>query len=143
MDNAAKPKSKLDLTVLALLKNKKGDFFIQSAPIAENVKIGCHHSHGEKAHHAFDIVADYKKDSKKEWAKKFFDQPVEINWAGQYKLNDTVTLKSKLNLNDKWILGWSWIHNLNKNLRLVTSHQMNIRNIHKVAVQEHNFGVQL
>ena len=82
-------------TVLAqaLLKNAGGDYFLLADVLRKQFTLGCHHRHGTKAAHVYEIVYDVNKT-----IKGVCGQPALFNWAGEYVLTDFATVKSKVRL---------------------------------------------
>lgn len=93
------------LTALAALKNEKGDFFLRSDILKQHVVLGCHHRHGDKAVHAFEALYDVKKE-----LNGIAGQPISLLWSGQYILNPSVTVKSKLDVKKSTTMTFSWVH---------------------------------
>jgi hypothetical protein len=78
-------------------------------------------------------------------AKWFWGQPVKSSWAGIYRLNDTTTLKPKIELKETTNLGFSWVQVINKNVRVNFSHDLDVTQslgLTKSSSSPYNFGLQ-
>lgn len=124
------------LTVLAALKNEKGDFFIRSDVLKQHVVLGCHHRHGTKAVHAIEALYDVKKE-----LKGIYGQPLSLLWSGQYVLSPNVTVKSKVDFKKQVTMTFSWVHQFSKNLRFVFTDNCDVTNLlSEPAKTNYNFG---
>lgn len=116
-------------------KNSKGDFFLSSDLLKKSLVIGCHHPHGDKANHAYEVLVDTQRK-----LKGLCGQPLTFNWAGEYKLSADATVKSKLLLGAEAQFAYSWIHRLDKNIKVGFTHDLNLTKTLNGGSSPYNFG---
>lgn len=132
--NTKKFKSVLGLLAL---KNEKGDFFAKGDFLKQHFSVGCGHGHGPKSAHSYEVTYDHSKET-----KGIYGYPVTAGFAGSYGISDDIVLKTKLEFKDQVKLGFSWIHQFNKNLKFVYADELNVTNaIKNPAETNYNFGV--
>lgn len=119
-------------------KNAKGDFFLSGDILKKTLTIGCHHPHGDRANHAYEVLVDTQKQ-----LKGLCGQPLALNWAGEYKLSDDATVKSKLLLGAEAQFTYAWIHRLDKNVKIGFTHDLNVSKVLNNGASPYNFGALL
>lgn len=107
-----------------ILKNTHGDFFLLADIFKKQLTLGCHHRHGERAKHIYELVYDMNRTM-----RGLCGQPVLLNWVGEYNLNEYATLKSKILLGGDQKVSFSWIHALNQNLTVTFAQYVNLSTI--------------
>lgn len=116
-----------DSTAFAIFDQKKN-----------NVKAGVEYRVCSYGTHGFDVVYDLEGKT-----KGLFGQAAILNWAGQYQMSNDALFKFSLGLGSEWIMGWSWVHNVNKNFRLTFTHDLNLSKVLKgTGRNPYNFGAQ-
>lgn len=127
------------LVALLALKNAKGDFFLKGDVLKQQFTLGCNHSHSDRAFHSIELTYDNSGKT-----KNCCELPAQVSFAGEYKLSSDITLKTKVALKENWLLGVSWIHKFDKNLRLVFSDELNLCNLYQQPNKtNYNFGLLL
>lgn len=109
------------------LKNNKGDFFLKADLLKQRFTAGCNHKHvceERTSWHSTELAYDLKNET-----KGIKGLPVTLLWAGEYPLNDFVTIKPKLDVRDEVIMHFSWIQKFDKNLKFVWSDNINLTNV--------------
>ena len=103
-------------------KNAKGDFFLRNDFMNKLVSMGCHHSHSEgKAWHSYEVVYDLNKK-----LDGVHGYPLQLLWAGFYKINDWLSLKSKMDIKREVNFSFSWIQQFDKNCRFIWTDNFNM-----------------
>jgi hypothetical protein len=132
--NTKKFKSALGLLAL---KNAKGDFFVRGDFLKQHVTLGCGHGHGPKSSHSVEVTYDHSNET-----KGVYGYPVTAGFAGVYGISDDIVLKTKLCFKDEVKLGFSWVHQFNKNLKFVYADELNVTNaVKNPSETNYNFGV--
>jgi hypothetical protein len=113
------------LFAVLALKNDKGDFFAKTDVLNKQVILGCNHKHDNgRALHSIEWLYDVKGE-----VKGIYDLPTTLLWAGEYNINDWIVWKTKLQLKKEVDFSFSWIHKLDKNLKMVWTDNINLSNL--------------
>ena len=82
------------------MKNKKGDYFVRGDVQSKYVILGCNHAIKEDTHyHSYELHYDHDKNT-----VGIKDYPVLLRMAGQYKLTDNITWKTKVDFGKEIII---------------------------------------
>jgi hypothetical protein len=90
----------------------------------QHASVGAEYRVCDYGTHGFDVVFDTTQK-----LKGFFGQPLTVNWAGQYQMSEAALFKFKLALQNEWVMGWSWAHRVNKQVKLTFSQNLNISHV--------------
>ena len=119
-----------------ILKNSKGDFFLNVNPLEKSASVGCYHHHGANATHYYNVLYALEGSF-----KGAFGQPAEVNWASEYKLTDSATVKASIRIRENWLFNYAWLHRVNKNLKVGFSHSLDVSQVASgKATNPFNFG---
>ena len=128
-----------DLAFNLALRNEKGDFHATYDHLNRGVTLGCYHKHGAKATHYYSVFVDVDRK-----LKGAFGQPAALNWAAEYKLTDSATVKSSIQVDKEWLFNFAWSHRVNNNLKVTFSDSLNISQVASgKGATPYNFGTQL
>lgn len=118
---------------------KDSDFFASYDVNKKQVNLGAEYRVCDYGTHGFDVVYDVEGK-----IKGIFGQAATVNWAGQYQMSDAALFKFKLALSNEWVMGWSWIHKVNNQLRLSFSQNLNITKVLNASGRNpYDFGASL
>jgi len=128
-----------DLAFNLALRNEKGNFHATYDHLNRDVTLGCYHKRGSKATHYYSVVVDVDRK-----LKGAFGQPAVLNWAGQYQLTDSATVKSSIQVNKEWLFNYVWSHRVNNNLKVGFSNSLNVSQVASgKGATPFNFGTQV
>lgn len=122
---------------LFAVKNKHGDFFIKSDILKQIVTTGCSHSHKTNAKHSYEVSYDLKGAT-----RGIRGLPLTLMFGGEYKINDFITFKTKVEGKADWHHNFSWIHQFNDNFKLVWTDNINLSKfVTDPAHSNYNYGL--